>query len=50
MAAEQKRSETTSNERGEITPAFDYHAEKKLVRKLDIHIIPLIMLLYLCKG
>lgn len=26
---------------------IDYAAEKRLVRKLDIHIIPLIMLLYL---
>ncbi|KAL9123130.1 MAG: hypothetical protein Q9187_000319 [Circinaria calcarea] len=40
-------SQGPSSEAGSEEIEIDHNAEKRLVRKLDLHIIPVVMLLYL---
>lgn len=49
IAASQSEMEKAEREGGfaNVVPAIDHAAEKKLLRKLDIRIMPLIMGLYL---
>ena len=44
---EKKEKHLDDNQDTEIVPSVDHYAEKRLVRKLDLMIIPPIMLLYL---
>lgn len=43
-AEEQKAVEPTIND---VLPAIDKDKERRLVRKLDVRIVPMVMLLYL---
>ncbi|KAL8943064.1 MAG: hypothetical protein Q9211_001117 [Gyalolechia sp. 1 TL-2023] len=47
MASEESVSKESVSEEAVAPPQIDHVAEKKLVRKLDLFIIPIIMLLYL---
>jgi hypothetical protein len=49
MQPRRKPHNDASHEVQETSAALDHAAEKRLVRKLDLHIIPLVMSLYLCE-